>query len=219
MDRKERRILICKRIAEELNDGDYVNLGIGFPTEVANHIPEGINIIFQSENGILGVGPAPEPGHEDPELINAGAGLVTVNPGASFFDSFMSFSIVRSGRVNMTVLGALQVDQNGNIANWMIPGKHVPGMGGAMDLVVGAKQVVVAMEHLDKYGKPKVMDKCNLPLTGLGVVTLIVTDMAVLRVVEDGLLLAEIARWTNVDDVIKNTVAKLIIPENVGVFG
>jgi len=218
LDRDAKRILIGRRIARELKDGDYVNLGIGMPVEVANHIPPGIRVFFQSENGIIGAGPAPAPGQEDPDLINAGGGPITAIPGATFFDSFLSFSIVRSGHIAMTVLGALQVDAKGNIANWMIPGKIVPGMGGAMDLVVGARQVVVDMEHVDKDGSPKILEECTLPLTGAGVVSLIVTDMAVIRVTPAGLRLCEVASWTNVADVVAATGAKLIIDGPVGTF-
>ncbi|PKN23178.1 MAG: succinyl-CoA--3-ketoacid-CoA transferase [Deltaproteobacteria bacterium HGW-Deltaproteobacteria-22] len=218
MDRDAKRVLIGKRIAQELKDGDYVNLGIGLPVEVANHIPEGIRVFFQSENGILGAGPAPLPGQEDPDLINAGGGAITAIPGASYFDSFISFSLIRGGHINMTVLGALQVDAQGNIANWSIPGKLVPGIGGAMDLVVGARQVVAAMEHTDKDGNPKILEACTLPLTGAGVVTLIVTDMAVIRVTPAGLSLCEVASWTNVDDVVASTGARLLIDGPVGTF-
>jgi acetate CoA/acetoacetate CoA-transferase beta subunit len=212
------RVRIGKRIASELKDGDFVNLGIGMPTEVANHIPRGIHVYFQSENGMLGVGPAPETGNEDSDLINAGGGFVTEAKGASFFDSCTSFAIIRGGHLDMTVLGALQVDEEGNLANWMIPGKLVPGMGGAMDLVAGAKKVVIAMEHCDKKGNSKVLKKCNLPLTAAGKVSLIVTDLAVLEVTKDGLLLKEIAADTNLEDVLKATEAKLIVPENIGIF-
>ncbi|MBU1510315.1 3-oxoacid CoA-transferase subunit B [Myxococcota bacterium] len=218
LDRDAKRVLIGKRIAQELKDGDYVNLGIGLPVEVANHIPEGIRVFFQSENGILGAGPAPLPGQEDPDLINAGGGPITAIPGASYFDSFISFSLIRGGHINMTVLGALQVDAQGNIANWSIPGKLVPGIGGAMDLVVGARQVVAAMEHTDKDGNPKILEACTLPLTGAGVVTLIVTDMAVIRVTPAGLRLCEVASWTNVDDVVAATGARLLIDGPVGTF-
>lgn len=218
MDRKEKRILIGKRIAKELHDGDFVNLGIGMPTEVANHIPEGISVYFQSENGILGVGPAPEKGKEDKNLINAGGGFITENLGASYFDSATSFGIIRGGHIDITVLGALQIDQIGNLANWMIPGKLVPGMGGAMDLVTGAKKVVIATEHCDKYGNSKIVKECNLPLTGVKVVNLIVSDMAVMEVTDKGLLLKEIASWTTLEDVIKSTEAELIVPENVGTY-
>jgi len=215
MDKRE---LISKRIAQELHDGDYVNLGIGLPTEVANHIPEGIHVIFQSENGMLGVGPAPAPGSEDKDLINAGGGFITELPGASYFDSATSFAIIRGGHIDITVLGALQVDQHGNLANWMIPGKLVPGMGGAMDLVTGAKKVIVATEHCDKYGNSKILKQCTLPLTAKGKVNLIVTDMAVLEVASYGLVLKEIAAGLTVEDVVKATDADLVVPEQVGFF-
>jgi acetate CoA/acetoacetate CoA-transferase beta subunit len=212
------RVRIGKRIAAELKDGDFVNLGIGMPTEVANHIPAGIHVYFQSENGMLGVGPAPEPGKEDPDLINAGGGFVTQTKGASYFDSCTSFAIIRGGHLDMTVLGALQVDEKGNLANWMIPGKLVPGMGGAMDLVAGAKKVVIAMEHCDKKGNPKILKQCALPLTAAGKVSLIVTDMAVMEVTAKGLLLREIAADTSLEAVVKATEADLIVPENIGIF-
>lgn len=218
MDRKEKRKLIGKRIAQELEDGDFVNLGIGLPTEVANHIPVGVTVYFQSENGILGVGPAPEKGKEDKDMINAGGGSITAIPGASFFDSCLSFAIIRGGHLDMTVLGALQVDQEGNLANWMIPGKLVPGMGGAMDLVTGAKKVVIAMEHVDKYGNPKILKRCNLPLTAMNKVDMIVTDRAVLKVTKNGLILKEIAAWTSLEEVKKSTEADLIIPEKLPKF-
>lgn len=210
--------MIGARIALELKDGDYVNLGIGLPTEVANHIPEGVHVVFQSENGMLRVGPAPDPGTEEQDLINAGGGFVTALPGASYFDSAMSFAIIRGGHIDITVLGALQVDQEGNLANWMIPGKLVPGMGGAMDLVTGAKKVICAMEHCDKYGNSKILKKCTLPLTAKGKVSLIVTDMAVLEHSPQGLILKEIAEGFTIDDVVKATEAELIIPDKVSYF-
>ncbi|MBN2722742.1 MAG: CoA transferase subunit B [Deltaproteobacteria bacterium] len=218
MEKQNKRDMICRRIASELKDGDYCNLGIGLPTGVADHIPSDMRVYFQSENGILGAGPRPESGMEDPDLINAGGGPITAIPGASYFDSFWSFSMIRGGHVDMTVLGALQVDQEGSIANWMIPGKLVPGIGGAMDLVSGARQVVAAMEHTDKYGKSKILKKCNLPLTGHRVLTMIVTDMAAIKVTDEGLVLVDVAEGFTVEDVIKATDADLIIPDTVGLF-
>jgi len=214
----DKRIVIGSRIARELRDGDYVNLGIGLPTEVANHIPEGVHVLFQSENGMLGVGPCPEEGCQEADLINAGGGFVTCLPGAAYFDSATSFGIIRGGHIDITVLGALQVDQYGNLANWMIPGKLVPGMGGAMDLVTGAKKVIVATEHVDKYGNSKILKQCTLPLTAKGKVSLIVTDMAVMEHSPDGLVLKEIAEGLTVEEVVKATDAELIIPAQVGRF-
>jgi len=214
----DKREMIGARIAKEFNDGDYVNLGIGLPTEAANHIPEGINVIFQSENGLLGAGPKPPEGQEDKDMINAGGGYITCIPGASFFDSATSFAIIRGSHIDATVLGALQVDQEGNLANWLIPGKMIPGMGGAMDLVTGAKKVIVAMEHCDKYGKSKILKKCTLPLTAKGKVNLIITDMAVIEVCAEGLYLREIAAGLTLENVIQATEAELIIPERVNTF-
>ena len=214
----DKRAMIGARIAKEFKDGDYVNLGIGLPTEAANHIPEGISVIFQSENGLFGAGPKPPEGQEDKDMINAGGGYITCIPGASFFDSATSFAIIRGGHIDATVLGALQVDQEGNLANWLIPGKMVPGMGGAMDLVTGAKKVIVAMEHCDKYGNSKILKKCTLPLTAKGKVNLIITDMAVIEVCPEGLYLREIAEGLTIDDVVQATEAELIIPERVNTF-
>lgn len=214
MDKNMIREVIAKRVAQELHDGDVVNLGIGLPTMVANYLPEGMDITLQSENGFIGIGAAPAPGEEDKDLVNAGGQYVTVTPGAAFFDSSMSFTIIRGGHVDATVLGALQVDQEGNLANWMIPGKMVPGMGGAMDLVVGAKKVIVAMEHTQK-GAPKILKKCTLPLTASHQVNLIITELAVLEVTAEGLVLRELGPEATIEDVKSATEADVIVPENV----
>lgn len=214
LDKERGREYIVKRVASELKDGNVVNLGIGLPTEVANHIPEGIEITLQSENGFIGLGPAPIEGLEDKDIVNAGAKLSTIVNGGAFFDSSMSFSIIRGGHVDITVLGALQVDEKGNLANWMIPGKMVPGMGGAMDLVAGAKKVIIAMEHTAK-GSHKILKNCNLPLTAAGEVDLIVTDMGVIEVTKDGLVLIEIAPDTTLEEIIAATEAELIISPNL----
>lgn len=208
------RELIAKRVAKELKDGDVVNLGIGMPTMVANYIPEGMDITFQSENGFLGLGPAPAEGKEDPMIVNAGGMPVTINPGGMFFDSSTSFMIIRGGHVDVTVLGALQVDEKGNLANWMIPGKMVPGMGGAMDLVVGAKRVIVAMEHTAK-GAHKILKECTLPLTAAAQVNMIITEMGVMEVTPEGIVLREIAEGVTVEQIQEATEAKLIIPADL----
>lgn len=208
------RELIVKRIAKELKDGDVVNLGIGMPTMVANYIPEDVHIMLQAENGILGVGPKAEQ-EKRLDCIDAGGNYVTTVKGSCFFDSSFSFCIIRGGHVDITVLGALEVDEEGNVANWMIPGKKVPGMGGAMDLVVGAKKVILAMEHVSKNGAPKILKKCRLPLTAVNVVKTIVTDMAVIDVDPDkGLILKEIAPGLSIEDVQRVTEAHLtVVPD------
>ncbi|MBU3099508.1 MULTISPECIES: 3-oxoacid CoA-transferase subunit B [Clostridium] len=208
---------IARRIAKELKDGDVVNLGIGLPTMVANFIPEGVNVILQSENGFIGLGEAPEAGKEDKDIVNAGAQFVTIKKSGSYFDSATSFGIIRGGHVHATVLGALQVDEKGNLANHMIPGKMVPGMGGAMDLVSGAKRVIIAMTHTAK-GEPKILKKCRLPLTAVGKVSLIITEMAVIEVTPKGLLLKEIAPGISIEDILKGTEADLIIDDNLKII-
>ena len=206
---------IAQRIAQELKDGFYVNLGIGIPTLVANYIPEGINVEFQSENGVLGMGPFPFEGEEDADLINAGKQTISTMPGAVFFDSANSFSMIRGKHVQLTVLGAMEVAQNGDIANWKIPGKMVKGMGGAMDLVASAENIIVAMMHTNKAGESKVLKKCSLPLTGVGCVTKVVTNLAVLDVVEGGFKLLERAPGVSIDDIQSATQGDLIIEGDI----
>lgn len=206
---------IARRIAREVRDGYYVNLGIGIPTLVANFVRDDIQVEFQSENGVLGMGPFPYEGEEDPDLINAGKQTITTLPGASFFDSATSFAMIRGQHVDLTILGAMEVAENGDIANWKIPGKMVKGMGGAMDLVASAENIIVAMMHTNKAGESKLLNKCSLPLTGVACVRKIVTNMAVLEVSPDGFLLRERAPGVTVEDIKKATEGRLVVPSNV----
>ncbi len=206
---------IAKRIARELQDGYYVNLGIGIPTLVANYVPEGMQVTFQSENGMLGMGPFPFEGEEDPDLINAGKQTVTILPGGSFFDSATSFAMIRGGHIDLTILGAMEVSEDGDIANWKIPGKMVKGMGGAMDLVASAKNIIVAMQHVNKAGESKLLPKCTLPITGLKCVKKIVTELAVLDVTPDGFKLLERAPGISIEEIKNATAGKLIIEGDI----
>ena len=212
------RDLIAKRAADFFEVGDLGNLGIGLPTLVANYLPAEKNVMLHSENGFIGLGPNPEPGMEDKDVVNAGGSPVTIVPGGAAFDSSISFAIARGGHVDVSVLGALEVDENGDLANWFVPGKLVPGMGGAMDLVVGAKKVVIAMEHTTKDGAPKILKKCRLPLTAVGVVDHIVTELGVMDITGEGIVLKELAPGVSVDEIQSKTEARLIIPDVVGVM-
>lgn len=215
---EDAKVVISKRAARFLHDGDVVNLGIGMPEMVANYLPEDVNVIFQSENGIMGMSSAATAENEDTNVSNAGGKYVTVIPGAMFFDSATSFGLIRGGHVDATILGALQVDEEGSLASHMIPGKMVPGMGGAMDLVAGAENVIVITTHTDKKGSPKIIDKCTLPLTAYKRVKWIITELAVIESTADGLVLREVNAESSVEEVVSKTGAKLIIPENVATF-
>ena len=214
MEKEQVREVIARRAARELHDGDVVNLGIGLPTMIPNYLPAGITVTLQTENGAMGLGPSPKAGEEDKNLVNAGGGAITLIDGASTFDSATSFAIIRGGHVDVSVLGALQVDEKGNLANWIIPGKIAPGMGGAMDLVVGAKRVIIAMEHTQK-GAPKILHECTLPLTAAGQVNMIITEMGVINVTDKGLVLVEKHPDFTVEDIKAATEADLIISDNL----
>jgi len=214
MDKNEIREVIARRAAKELHDGDVVNLGIGIPTMIPNYLPEGVSVTLQTENGAMGIGPTPAEGEEDKNIINAGGGYITLLPGACSFDSATSFAIIRGGHVNVSFLGALQVDEKGNLANWIIPGKMAPGMGGAMDLVVGAKRVILTMEHTQK-GAPKILKACTLPLTAAGQVNMIITEMGVMEITPEGIVLTEKHPEFTVEDIQAATEAKLIISPNL----
>ncbi|MFA5585700.1 MAG: 3-oxoacid CoA-transferase subunit B [Saccharofermentanales bacterium] len=206
---------IARRVAKLFQDNDVVNLGIGLPTSVANYVPDHVHIVLQSENGFIRVGPVPEPGMEDPDIVDAGGNPVSILPGGCCFDSATSFAIIRGGHLAATVLGALQVDQAGNLANWMIPGKMVPGMGGAMDLVAGARKVIIAMEHCTKDGQPKILKTCTLPLTAVGQVDLIVTELGFMEVTKEGIVLRELAPGVSLEEIQSKTEAVLIIPDRI----
>jgi len=212
------RAVIAKRVARMFKDGDIVNLGIGLPTAVANYLPEGINLVIHSENGVTMMGPKPLEGDEDKDVIDAGGRPSTILPGGACFDSAMSFAIIRGGHVDATVLGALQVDKNGNLANWMVPGKVVPGMGGAMDLVVGAKKVIIAMEHSTKNGEFKILKECTLPLTAVAEVDWIVTELGLMEITKEGIIVRELAPGITPEEIQAKTEAGLIFPENIAIM-
>lgn len=214
MDKNQIREVIARRAALEIRDGDVVNLGIGLPTEIPNYLPAGVNVTLQSENGMLGVGPAPAEGEENKDWVNAGGGFITCKPGASTFDSATSFAIIRGGHVNATFLGALEVDEKGNLANWIIPGKKVPGMGGAMDLIVGAKKVILTMEHTAR-GAHKILRQCRLPLTASGEVDMIITEMGVMEITPGGIMLTEINPEFTIEQIQEATEAQLIISKDL----